>query len=209
MIKSETISYYVATNGDDNADGTLDQPFATLFRAQQEVRKLAKTAHSDIVVHLRAGSYQLDKTLELADAAGDSGPNGRTVTYQAYGYANKRPETVILHGGKAITGWKLHDATKNIWQANIDALDARQLYVNGKRAERARQAGIPGTVTRTRTGYTTDSPLPQKWEGAQNIELVYPGIYPWAETKVKLGAGWIGRVLPKTAPHFYRRRGHS
>ena len=194
MIKSKTISYYVATNGDDDADGTLEQPFATLVRAQQEVRKLPKAVHADIVVYLREGSYQLDRTFGLTDAAGDSAPDGHTVTYQAYEYATKKPETVVLHGGKPITGWKLHDATKNIWQADIGMLDARQLYVNGQRAERARQVGIPGTVTRTQTGYIIDGSIPQEWQGAQNIEFVYPGIYPWAEARIGVASVTGGKT---------------
>lgn len=180
---------WVAPNGSDAAPGTKAQPFQTLERAQQEVRTMTATMSSNIVVHLRGGTYQLDEPLQLSDAGGDSGENGHKVVWKAHKYGKVGQEDVVVSGGRTITGWT--EGVGDVWSAEVGDLDTRQLYIDGVRATRATLgAGIPGNVETTATGYVTDSLAPQSWENPEDIEFVYH-----AESWETLGG------LPFSEPH--------
>ncbi len=171
---------HVATWGKDSWNGTADRPFATLQRAQESVRSRTPGMRSDIVVNIHPGTYALSAPLQLRGSAGDSGRNGHSVIWQADGYGSHKQWPVILSGGRRVVGWQLDDAVKNIWRAQVGSLDTRQLYVNGVRATRARNAagaavGLPGTLTLTDAGYVTTSIEPQSWSNPGDIELVLAG----------------------------------
>ncbi|WP_433331965.1 right-handed parallel beta-helix repeat-containing protein [Spirillospora sp. CA-294931] len=151
---------FVAPGGQDSWPGTAERPFKTLERARQAVR----AERSDVVVNLRGGTHTLTAPLTLT--AADSGSSKRRVTYQAYAR-----EPVTLSGGRAVGGWH---ASGGIWRADVGTLDTRQLFVGGKRATRATLGrGVPGKLTKTATGYVTDSPVPRSWRNPQDIEFLY------------------------------------
>ncbi|GAA3349375.1 RICIN domain-containing protein [Amorphoplanes nipponensis] len=118
----------------------------SLTGAQAAVRSLNDAMADDIVVQLADGVYRLSAPLRLT--AEDSGTNGHTVIWQAAPSA--RP---AISGARAVTGWTLADAGRNIWQANVGAgTDSRQLYVNGAIATRARTQVNRSDFTATSTG---------------------------------------------------------
>jgi hypothetical protein len=85
----------------------------------------------DIVVELAGGAYRLSAPLRLT--AADSGNNGHHVVWRAAPSA--RP---VLSGARAVTGWSVADAGRNIWRATVaTGTDSRQLYVDGAVATRA------------------------------------------------------------------------
>ncbi|MFD0689148.1 right-handed parallel beta-helix repeat-containing protein [Actinomadura fibrosa] len=174
---------YVAPWGRDRWPGTLARPFATLARAQRAVRGRTARMDADIVVNLRAGTHRLTAPLRLAEAAGDSGRNGHRVIYQAYGYGTSHEEPVTVSGGRTISSWRPDPSLKDVWRADAGNLETRQLYVNDRRATRASLGvGLPGTVRTTKTGYITDSTVPQTWRNPADIEFVYT--FPlWAEAR--------------------------
>lgn len=135
--------------------------------AQAKLRTVNSGMTGDIVVMLRGGSYQLTST--FAFDQNDSGNNGFNIIYQAY-----PGEIPIISGGQTINGWT---QSGSVWQANVGTgLQTRQLYVNGVRATRAaRGGGIPGSVTRTATGYTTNDSTLQSWTNPGDVEFVYTG----------------------------------
>ncbi|WP_240982270.1 right-handed parallel beta-helix repeat-containing protein [Streptomyces sp. S3(2020)] len=165
---------YVAPWGSDSWPGTLDRPFATPARAQQAARARAPERTSALVVNLRGGTYTLKAPLRLSEAAGDSG-----VIYQAYGYGTPRQERVTLSGGRRISGWRPDPRLRGFWRADAGGLETRQLYVDGRRAERlAREgAGFEGTLKVTKSGYVTTSAVPRSWKNPADIEFVYRGGY--------------------------------
>ena len=168
----DEISFYVSPAGNDGNPGTLAAPFATLPRAQQAVAAIRADMHKDISVYLRGGTYPLTSTLALGD--GDSGSNGYYVNYRAY-----NGEAPVISGGVAITGWTPYDSVKNIWRAPAPSLQTRQLYVNGARATRARNATLPGAVIERITAWgvsyhTTDTSI-QGWPNPTEIELAFNG----------------------------------
>lgn len=170
---SASTDFYVAPTGDDRGTGSLSDPFKTLQRAQAAVRAVTPTMRDDVIVHLRGGTYSAGGPLRLSDAAGDSGRNGHEVVYRAYGYGTSTQERPVISGGQTVRDWRLVDARQGIWQADVGELAPRQLYRNGKRIEQGQLETIPGTVTRTRTGYTTTSTEPQSWANPADIEFVF------------------------------------
>jgi len=132
--------FYVAPDGRDNGPGTIGQPFATLARARDAVRGVAKDR--DIVIAVRGGTYALTETLVFGPQ--DSGSPQARVIYEAY-----PGETPVITGGRRITGWKrLADdapgvaptARGRLWVANVPKgwlFD--QLLVNGAPQPRSRR----------------------------------------------------------------------
>ncbi|MRX48134.1 right-handed parallel beta-helix repeat-containing protein [Pedobacter puniceum] len=80
--------FYVSPTGNDNHKGTLEQPFATLAKAQQAVRNFKQNnPKTKITVFLRGGRYQLNSSFKLGQD--DSGTPNAPIVYQAYG--NEKP----------------------------------------------------------------------------------------------------------------------
>lgn len=135
--------FYVAPNGDDTSPGTRDAPFATLRRARNAVReRIAVGLKSHVLVLLRGGVYAQPESLVFGPE--DSGSELFTITYAAY-----PGEHVVLSGGHRITGWR--KAEGNVWTAEIPEVKAgqwcfRQLFINGRRAVRARSPNVGDPV---------------------------------------------------------------
>lgn len=124
---------YVSPDGSDENSGTKDAPFQTLERAQQAARATDKSHPGQTVVYLCDGVYTLDKTLEFD--ARDSGAETHPVIYRAS--PGTRP---VISGGRRLTGW--NKTGQLVWEAPTGDLDFRQLYVNCKKATRARFPNI-------------------------------------------------------------------
>ena len=125
--------YYVSPSGSDSYPGTIAAPFQTIEKARAVVRTVNQSMTGDIVVYLRDGRYVLSNTLTFDQY--DSGTNGFNVIYTAY--PGEKP---IISGGQQITGWT--PVGNGIYRANVGTLRFRQLYVNDKRAIRARTPNI-------------------------------------------------------------------
>lgn len=126
---------YVAPGGDDANPGTQDKPLATVARARDAVRQqIAAGLKADVTVHLRAGIYRIGKPLVFG--LEDSGNENFAVTYAAH-----PGETVVISGGRPITGWKRGEG--EVWVAPVPGVkewnwNFRHLFVNGRRAVRSR-----------------------------------------------------------------------
>ena len=127
---------FVAIDGNDANPGTRDRPLATIAKAQELVRqKITAGLSGDVSVLLRAGTYRLQQTLVFGSQ--DSGTAEHAVVYAGY-----PGETVVVSGGQNITGWK--KGSGDVWTAQVDAAawqkqTLRHLFVNGRRAVRARR----------------------------------------------------------------------
>ncbi|WP_231114819.1 RICIN domain-containing protein [Lentzea aerocolonigenes] len=139
-----TTTLYASPSGTGTAC-TATAP-CSLPAAQSAVRSLNSTMSGDIVVELADGVYRLSQPFRLT--AADSGGNGFRVLWQAA--ASARP---VISGARAVTGWSVADAGKNIYRANVGTgLDSRQLYVDGTIATRARTQVNRSDFTFTDTG---------------------------------------------------------
>lgn len=139
-------TFHVSPQGNDAWSGKLadanrkrtDGPFATLPAALRAVRQLradAKTANDSFTILLRGGTYEL--TAPIALTPEDSGASAaQPLTIAAY-----RKEKPVFSGGRRITGWRPVAGQAGLWEADVPFAREkpfRSLFVNGKRAVRAR-----------------------------------------------------------------------
>ncbi len=110
-------------------------PLASIARARDLLRpRLAQGMKSDVLVLIRGGTYRLPQPLVFAPE--DSGTDRHTVTYAAW-----PGEKVVLSGGRKISGWQRGQG--QLWTVELPEVKAgpwyfRQLFVDGRRATRAR-----------------------------------------------------------------------
>jgi hypothetical protein len=131
--------FYVSPSGTDKWTGTIpepnaqrsDGPFRTIERACRQLA--AHPTPGPVTVHLRAGVYPMETPLRIGAGQVDG------VRFAAY-----TGEEVVLDGGIRIGGWKATTLEGiAVWAADLPGLGAgtpvfRQLFVNGRRAVRAR-----------------------------------------------------------------------
>ncbi len=160
--------FHVAPDGDDDSAGSVDAPFRTLERAQRAVREVNQGMTQDIHVYLHEGTYRLDETLTFKP--GDSGFNGFAVVYR-----NVPGERAVVSGGSVVSNWRLHDAEKGIWVAPAPpGVGFRQLYVDGKRAIRARSSqGLPVGTEKRASGYSLPNDSMSTWRNVDQLEFVF------------------------------------
>lgn len=161
---------YVSVTGSDGNPGSFEQPLQTISAARDLVRTMNDDMDRDIVVYLREGVYS---QTELNFTKEDSGTNGHTITYKAYG-----DENVSISGGQQVTGWHLFDEEKGIYSASFGReVDTRQLYVNDKRATRARSTGGINGCTVNDSGMTTSDIEMADWKNQESIEFLFVGLW--------------------------------
>ena len=121
-----TTEIYVSPDGSDSASGTFASPLKTLAGARDAVRKLNKDMSGDITVYLRGGDYRITEPVVFDTR--DSGTNGHTITYKAYG-----DEVPVINGSEKVTGWTKYN--DKLYAAPLDrSYKLRNLYVNDRRA---------------------------------------------------------------------------
>ena len=102
------------------------------FRQARELRRLDDpSAKKGVTIHLAPGNYYLYEALFVRPE--DSGTPESPTIITSDGRA-------VLHGGVSVTGWKKQGRlmVADVPIFNGRPLDFRQLYVNGKKAVRAR-----------------------------------------------------------------------
>lgn len=178
QVGRSTLAYYVSPKGDDTNPGTQAHPFRTIEQARLAVQKYNQNMAGDIVVYLRGGEYRLNSPI-LFDHT-DSGTHGHNVVYKAY-----PGEEAILTGGQRITGWE--PVADGIYKARVGSLRFRQLYVNGRRAIRAR---TPNQGAYYRLLYWDES--------VRKVVVTTPDPIPWADlsdVEVVIQKHWNVNVL--------------
>jgi len=152
MSNMMAMDIWIAVDGDDHNPGTREQPMATLLMAQRKVRELRRlkdpSVQDGISIILKGGQYFQHETLFFRPE--DSGTGfSPTVIKAAEG------EEPVISGGIPVYGWaeakrKIPglpaEAENNIWMADIPvyggrSMEFRQMWVNGKKAVRARSLG--------------------------------------------------------------------
>jgi hypothetical protein len=91
-------AFYVSPDGNDSAQGTIDDPLATLDGVKEMIRKyrIHNSKKTPVTVYFREGTYQRSRTLNLDE--NDSGSENHPVVYKAY-----KNEEAIISGGKTIS----------------------------------------------------------------------------------------------------------
>lgn len=121
------IEYFVSNTGRDSNTGTADRPFATIEAARDAVRAyIAGGMKEDLIIHIAAGNYFIEKPIEFDDR--DGGRERHTVTYKGAPKLGTR-----IYGGRRLTGWK----KLNDQQVGLTVPDLHEhftLYENEKAA---------------------------------------------------------------------------
>jgi len=153
-MESTTKRIYVSPQGNDLADGTEWQPFATLQRAQHEARISAKQG-KPVHVIVRAGTYYLPDTMRFLPE--DSGSADAPVLYEAV-----PGEEVTISGGLQLDlDWRSYQG--DIVQTNTvpARLKMDQLFVNNRQMHMARYPNY-NEHTRIMNGYAKDCMEPER-----------------------------------------------
>jgi hypothetical protein len=130
---------HVSTKGKDSNPGTRSRPVRSLHAAQLLVRPQIRAGLKQPVdVVIAGGTYYLDSPLHLTPE--DSGTAECPITWRA-----AAGEKVLLSGGVPITGnWTKGE--REIWSVSVPGVtkgwNFRQLFVDGRRAVRARFPNI-------------------------------------------------------------------
>ncbi len=126
---------YVSTAGHDNHAGTRDQPFATLQRAREEMRKLTQggSLTDPITVFVRGGTYRITTTFTLG--AEDSGTPAAPIVWQAAPGEEVRlcggvvvpPEALQPVREEHVLGRLVPEARASVVQADVRQLGITEL----------------------------------------------------------------------------------
>ncbi len=187
-------TFYVSPEGNDDNPGTESRPFQTIGKAQLSVRAINREMAQNISVFLRGGNYAQSQPLVFD--SDDSGSNGYCVIYK--NYAN---ETPLISGGRKITEWQQESST--LWKAKVAEITFRQLYVNGRRAVRAKGGLLPDAELYGNSGYKTTDAQMAKWAIPEDVELIYD--VQWQRCICKVGSVTPvadGAILSMLEPYF-------
>ncbi len=128
---------WISPKGSDFNDGTRQSPKATLTSALRQAREWHRTEDNriqgGITIYMEGGTYAFHEPVFIRPE--DSGTKESPTIIRSVG-----DEKVVLSGGICINGWKKQG---KVWVADVPVfngrpLDFRQLWVNGKKAVRAR-----------------------------------------------------------------------
>lgn len=115
---SWSADYFVATNGNDAAAGTLAEPFATIQKAANEM-------DPGDTCHIRAGTYRETVAPPLRSTTA-----ALPIRYQAYSN-----ETVTLTGLDEVSGWAHYSGS--IYTSSVPS-EVSQLFIDGQMMMEAR-----------------------------------------------------------------------
>ena len=117
--------------GRPDGDGEVSKPFLTIFAALAAAASQRSQPRPTLVLH--SGTHTIDSPLHL-------GPEHSGISISALKQDKELPPPSIS-GGYLVKGpWALLNASTNVWRATTPAglPSARQLFVDGRRANRTR-----------------------------------------------------------------------
>lgn len=170
---------HVSPEGDDAANGSLNDPIKSLQHASKLARE--KAGQVPVSVILSGGTYFMEKDLKL-------GPEDGGSAEAPVRWMGMPGEKVIISGGIRVEGWKQEN--DGSWSTELPENykgTFRSLYVNGKRAIRARHPDISylrvdkaGEDNRTNF-FFNEKDIPQL-EQEDGIELIL--LHDWSVTRI-------------------------
>ncbi len=182
---------YIAPDGNDRQPGTERAPMATLQAAVDH----AAGAYPEKAVEIRvkAGNYYLEQPLMLSTAHNRS-EKAPLVIKGAPG------STPVLYGGQQLPPFE--EVSETLWKVEIPEVRRfgwkfEQLYVNGKRAVRAR---TPGPRTFFRPRYVTETIIRKDSTRQNDYAVQKIGIPPESADWLK---GLSARELSGIRVNFY------
>ena len=174
FILFSSFDIHVSPSGNDSNEGTVTAPKATLsaaLRQAREMRRLnAPGVENGIQIILKGGTYYQYEPLNVRPE--DSGTlQSPTTILGAAG------EKVVVSGGVKISGWKKSGKllVADVPDFNGRPLDFRQLWVNGKKAVRARDVSDFANMYRI---IRNDKQNQILWVPAKAVKSIVKAPYP-------------------------------
>ena len=128
---AETMTVYVAPNGNDTNDGSAAKPVLNLSRAFEVMRAATNATAKRVLI--RDGVYKIE-----AKAVGLT-PKDKNVTIEA-----EHPGKVLYTGAEKVTGWKPYEADSRFLVADLPFEGkAEMLYMLSVAGENAELASYP------------------------------------------------------------------
>lgn len=151
--------YYIAPDGQDDADGSMGRPFRTIARVQRVIRQLKTNRQypkGGVTVFIRGGTYPMAPGLAFDEY--DSGEPGSPVTWRSY-----KGERPVFDGG-----WKVPALSPVSDAAVLARLPAA---ARGKvRSCNVRAAGYSPREGRTPSGGATRVPVTDLYADGARLE---------------------------------------
>lgn len=155
-------------------------PIKTLVEARDAARALRHSgASGPISIEVRAGTYSLTDTLIL-------GPEDSDTIWEA-----PHGEHPIISGGQRISGWSRDHG--NVWKASASIPSFHQLFINGRRATRARTPNhgffrLEGKISRDTALHLhyRGADIKKEWAESGDVELV--GFVAWIDFRKPIAA---------------------
>ena len=173
-ISSFAMDIYVSPAGSDSNKGTPEKPFATIERAKRAVIKsLQNNKNEDCTVWIAEGVYNIISPVVFN--ASEFGNLDTKITFKAFS-----EETPVISGGIELSGWNKNK--DGLWVTQLPKNEnwkSRELFINGKRAIRARHPNTNylrvrkvGKDRRTNFFFEKgDFPIPENVNGTELILL--------------------------------------
>lgn len=179
---------YVAPNGNDENDGTLNAPFKTLERAKEEIASVSYGMTGDIVINVEPGYYQLSDTLVFDNLS--TAKNGYKVIIKG----TDKDNPSLISGGTKVSGFTDDDGD-GIYRAKFSGKEnVRKMYVNGYPAIRAMTEKTYKVKSVYKDGddtYSIDGITISNWafpysnlKNIEEVEFVWP--FYWKENRTKV-----------------------
>lgn len=162
---------YVSPSGNDNNDGSEQNPVRTFEKARQLVGDINDSMTGDIEVIFAEGYYPQTSSIKMTEA--DSGTNGYFVRYIHEGDGE-----AVIGGEHQIQNWSIYDADQNIYVADAQGIETRQMFVNNVRAVRARSQGGLNNGSQLKEGndfigFTSDNMEFLTYRHPEDLEFVF------------------------------------
>lgn len=201
-LAAKPFTLHVAPDGHDAWSGRparrtpngQDGPLATLpaaLQAARQARQAGLAAHG-VTILLRGGTYELEQPLRLTPE--DSGASAQAPLTLA-AYRNEKP---VISGGRRITNWQPAVGQAGLWQADVPAVREanwyfRQLFVNGRRAQRARTPNdsfyrIQGPSPQDKPAKIRFKPGEIKPQWAEDGDVEVVAYLAWADLRMQIRA---------------------
>lgn len=219
--RASGITLFVSPDGNDAWTGRVadpsesgrDGPFATVERAQRAIRELRGAGAPPCPVTMRIrGVHRLRQPIVFTPE--DSGTEDSPVVYASY-----PGQRAVLSGGRRISGWRKTE--DGVFAADVPEVKAgewyfRQLFVNGRRAQRARSPNegyyhVPALVeakpgARWNEGVDRFHFEPgdiEPWNDLNNVEVVV--FHSWNTSRVRIASvDTQEHIVTFTGPTVFR-----
>lgn len=178
------VNIYVAVNGNDNNNGTIDKPFASLAKAKTIANSLKIGSSNGVTIWLRSGNYFLPTTFSIL--SNDGGSPGKPIIYRAY-----PNENVTISGTKAVNPaqWNSYTGSVSRLHPSVSASAIKECPLTT--LNMAVSGLMPNAINDVNNGFYQFTNLPGFYWNGKRLKLArFPNDFPnYMEVKKVITGG--------------------